>query len=176
MTIQNISSTNTYSNVKNIGVIQPSTPSTLPSNGDYNNPLLTPEQKNTLQDDFNAKLAEQASNIKSNFQTAKDIDLTRAYYEQQQKLVDIYMQAGTTNDSNNTSSISVTKSLTDAYSSLYQLHQSIKEGVQSLPKEINTGETEVNAPQVLPVHTDKQHKTYNNFMMPTTNSYLSLHA
>jgi len=177
MTIQNISSgtsyANAYGNVQGLGVRQQNTIATLSADTPSNNELLTPEQKNTLLDDFNAKITEQANNIKSNFQTAKDIDLTRAYYEQQQKLIDIYMQAGTENSSNSNSNISVTKALTDTYASLYQLHQTIKEGGTQLPSDPDINQLP-NETAALPAH--RQTDTYNSLMMPTTNSYLNLHA
>jgi len=184
MTIQNISSSTSYANsygiTKSVGVIQQDTLAALPTNTQSSNYLLTPEQKNTLQDNFNAKIAEQANNIKSNFQTAKDIDLTRAYYEQQQRLVDIYMQAGTENSSSSKENISATKALTDTYASLYQLHQTIKEGAAQLPGYSDINQLPATATEMTPAATlplaHRQTDTYNSLMMPTTNSYLNLHA
>jgi len=177
MTIQTIAMVNT----NNFGASQQNAFSTLFDNIQNKVEPLTPEQKNTLQEDFNDKIAEQANNIKSNFQTAKDLDLTRAYYEQQQKLVDIYMQAGTETGSNNNSSISATKTLIDGYASLYHLHQTIKEGVQQFPSDSGIIPLPESAPKISRAEatlalTDKQIDTYNSFMMPTTNSYLSLQA
>ncbi len=165
MTIQNIAITSTT----NFGITRKQALTDLfdkNNNDKSNNDLLSPEQKNILQDDFNAKIAEQANNIKSNFQTAKDIDLTRAYYEQQQKLVDIYMQAGVDNNSSNNSHISTTKALAETYASLYQLHQTIREGAQSLPS----------YPDEIQSQARRQTNIYNNYMMPTTNSTIHLHA
>lgn len=149
------------------------------------NEFLTPEQKNILVDDFNAKISEQADNIKSNFQTAKDIDLTRAYFEQQQKLVDIYMQSGSKSNSSDNSNTSATKVLTEAYASLYQLHQTVKGGSQQLPSVTDKTLPSSSRPETQSViqpeiktqtSAQKQTDTYNSFMMPTTNSYLRLNA
>jgi len=171
MTIQNVSSTNT----NNFSVIQKNTVTALSNNIKKENEYLSPEQKNTLQKSFEDKIAEQTNNIKSNFQTAKDIDLTRAYYQQQQKIVDIYMQTSTENDSNSNSNISATKALTESYASLYQLHQTIKEGAQQLPSYADKVQPPSGNPEIQPLM-NRQTDAYNSFMMPTTNSYLSLQA
>lgn len=139
-----------------------------------NQALLSAEQKNTLQGSFDDKLAEQVENIKSNYQSAKDLDLMQAYYQQQQKLIDIYMQASTDNDeyrSNENNDINAVSTLTDTYSALYQLHQNIKEGEQPLP----------NTPDILPVNDNislgkKQADVYHSLMMPSSASYLHLSA
>ena len=177
MTIQTItqsmSNTNYVGNTRNTATTQNNIQKFLPTGTLKNDELLSPEQKNTLQNNVNDKVAEQANNIKSNFQTAKDIDLTRAYYEQQQKLVDIYMQVGQENSSDNDLNFSATKALTDTYASLYQLHQTIKEGIQLKPE---------NPENIRPIEeiivplTNPKTDSYNSFMMPTTNSYISLHA
>lgn len=170
MTIQNIAISNTH----NFGVTGKHAFTTLINNTKNQNEPLTPEQRNTLQDDINAKVTEQANNIKSNFQTAKEVDLTRAYYEQQQKLIDIYMQTDTKSES----SISATETLTDTYASLYNLHKSIKDGDQQLPSnpENTQPSNDITSIGVTWPLTDKQTNTYNNYMMPTTNSYLHLQA
>ncbi|WP_114327481.1 hypothetical protein [Candidatus Colwellia aromaticivorans] len=49
---------------------------------------------------MNAKLAEQAENIKFSYQATKDMDLTHAYDQQQQKMFDIYMQPSSSDTSN----------------------------------------------------------------------------
>lgn len=179
MTIQNTTSVNTTNN----DVIKHNTFTSLFNNTNINNAhnnhtrtdneILTPEQKNTLQDDFISKITEQADNIKSSFQTAKDIQLTRSYYEQQQKLIDIYMNTGDTNTVNNTLNINVTNTLIDTYASLYQLHQTIKAGGQTLPENPEISPLPAELPQHL--MNDKT-KAYNSFMMPTTNSHLHLQA
>lgn len=140
---------------------------------------LTPEQKNTLQDDIDTRLAEQAENIKSTYQTAKDMDLTHAYYQQQQKLVDIYMQSSSYD--NNQSTPSAVQTLTDTYASLYDIHQQIKDlGPEKhlLPSDNLNPEAPVT---ILPIEssaplTRAQTDAYNNLMMPTTKSYLHLSA
>lgn len=172
MTIQTISSNNTftnqYFNANKVAQIQPSAPmNTLPKNE-----LLTPEQQNNLQDTVNDKVIAQAEEIKANFQTAKDIDLTRAYYEQQQKLIDIYTQTGNESTSNS-DPISVTKSLAETYNSLYQLHQSIKEGAQQLP---NRDEPTQLPASEIPSVMNKETEAYINLAMPLTNSYMQMQA
>jgi hypothetical protein len=145
--------------------------------------LLSTEQKNTLQNSNDTQIAEQVENIKSNYQSAKDLDLTRAYYQQQQKVIDIYMQTSSGNDTyssnsdNNTSAIST---LTDAYTSLYTLHKNIKDGIQKLPTPY-TSISPTNKPDVLPTNSDiatvnKQTDAYNSLMMPSNSSYLHLSA
>lgn len=182
--MQNISSSVSNVSTNNLTVISQK-PFTALSNtkvtAKADSEILTPEQKNTLQDDFNAKITEQANKIKSNFQTAKDIDLTRAYYDQQQKLVDIYMQSDTTSNSKNNVTVSATKTLIDTYDSLYQLHKTIKAGVSLWPTIPDDIKSPVDRPEIQPVETtvsptNKLTDTYNSFMMPTTNSYLSLSA
>ena len=175
MTIQNIPSTNS----NNFSITTKNDINAL-SNIQSSNELLTPEQQNTLKDDFNTRITEQANDIKDNFQTAKDIDLTRAYYDQQQKLVDIYMKSGTNNEESSNSNRSATKALTDTYDSLYQLHQTIKGGNQQpiLPDEIQppTTNPEIQLVETAQSLAKSQTSTYNNFMMPTTSSYIHLSA
>jgi len=143
--------------------------------------LLSPEQKNTLQNSFDAKLAEQMENIKSNYQSAKDLDLMHAYYQQQQKLIDIYMQTSTGNDaySNSKSNSSAVSTLTDTYTSLYALHNNIKDGVSPLPSTPDEIDMPINQPEILPAHgntvlAQKQADVYNSLMMPSSASYLHL--
>ena len=143
---------------------------------------LTPEQKNTLQDDMHAKLAEQVANIKSTYQTAKDMDLTHAYYQQQQKLIDIYIQPNSNDVSNiNNGNTSAVHTLTNAYASLYNLHQQIKEIGQQSPSLPDKNSDPMNSLEGLQIEqrlplTQRQVDTFNNFMMPTTKSYLHLSA
>lgn len=174
MTIQPISSANT----SNYGVSQQHK-FTHPLIASMNkNELLTPELKNTLQDDFNAKLAEQASNIKSTYQTAKDMDLTHSYYQQQQKLLDIYMESDSQTNSNKPSAV---HTLTNAYASLYDVHQQIKEIGQQRPSIEDESLAQINPLERLPIESKlplfhRQTETYNSLMMPTTKSYLHLNA
>ncbi|MGL1957363.1 MAG: hypothetical protein OCD00_08620 [Colwellia sp.] len=177
MVIQRVSSINT----NNFDAIKQNALTTLSDVKKSDGELLTPEQKNTLQNDANDKITNQANEIKSNFQTAKDLDLTRAYYEQQQKLLDIYMQSNTAETKSNSDDVSATKALTDTYSSLYQLHQTIKDGfgqLPSIPEETQPPKNmpEIQPVEILPLTASKQMDTYNSFMMPTTNSYLQLSA
>lgn len=157
--------------------------------------ILTPEQKNTVQKDVDDKIAEQMANVKSNYQTAKDIDLMHAYYQQQQKLFDVYLQTSTGDNSttNSTQNSSTISALTNAYAELYELHQNVKDGVSSLPG-IKTDQEGL---EVLPVNTllnsssniggssanslgsvlsQKQVDAYNSLMMPSTTSYVHLSA
>jgi|GEM_PF-3638425 len=145
--------------------------------------LLSAEQKNSFQDEFDAKLAEQVENIKSNYQSAKDLDLMQAYYQQQQKLIDIYMQTSTDNDaySNNDSNTSAVNTLTNAYVSLYELHNNIKDGVQQRPNAPDDINAPVGMPEILPMNDNmslakKQTDVYNSLMMPSSASYLHLSA
>ncbi len=155
---------------------------------DKTNPseFLSSEQKNTLQDSADAKMAQQVEDIKSNYQTAKDIDLMHAYYQQQQKVIDIYMQTGTdsSTNNNNSSNNSAVSTLTDTYAELYELHQNVKEGVGQLP-EVEKPETlpmMANNPQTVTESTapsplsQKQLEAYNGLMMPSTSSYVHLSA
>ncbi len=144
---------------------------------------LSPEQKNTLQDNADAKLTEQAENIKSNYQNAKDLDLTRAYYQQQQKLIDVYMQTsasnGTSSSDNDATDNSAVSTLTDTYASLYALHKKITDGNQQLPSipdevVLPTSTPEISAVSNSMTSTEKQTDAYNSLMMPSTASYLHL--
>lgn len=156
--------------------------------------ILTPEQKNTVQQGADAKIAEQVEKVKSNYQTAKDIDLMQSYYQQQQKLFDIYQQTstesnaatGTTRGDENSSAV---LALTATYDELYQLHKAVKEGVTQLQ---GVGKT-YQGVETLPVHsvphtnekinsasnqslTNKQLDAYNSLMLPSTSSYVHLSA
>jgi len=158
------------------------------------NDILTPEQKNTVQQGKDDKIAEQVENVKSNYQTAKDIDLMQSYYQQQQKLFDIYLQTSTDNDtsssivhtSENSSAVSA---LTNTYAELYELHQNVKNGVGQLPsiaderEEIETlpASSVTNINEVVKSAnnqslTNKQVDAYNSLMMPSTASYVHLSA
>ena len=153
-----------------------------------NKDILSPEQRNSLQHSFSDKLAEQTQQVKSNYQSAKDMDLTRAYYQQQQKLFDIYMQTSSDSDvyssNSNKDTTSTISSLNDTYAALYDLHKNIKEGVQNLP-EIGDGLLEGEQSSIQPLtvaanepvsSTSKQTDTYNSLMMPSTRSYMHLSA
>ena len=156
--------------------------------------ILTPEQKNTVQQGADAKIAEQVEKVKSNYQTAKDIDLMQSYYQQQQKLFDVYLQTSTngnattatTQDSEKSSAVST---LTTAYAELYQLHQTVKEGVGQLPGVGITYEGIETLPASSVTQTNeninsaasqstanKQLDAYNSLMMPSTSSYVHLSA
>ena len=154
-----------------------------------------PEQQNTAQKTIDDKMTEQVNNIKGNYQTAKDHDLMTSYYDQQQKLLDIYMQTSSeetatisTQTNENTSAVSA---LTTAYTELYQLHKGIKDGITNLPiTELSEGiETlPASAPQISnhiietqgnnlsSVLSTKQMESYNSLMMPSTSSYMHISA
>lgn len=151
------------------------------------NELLSPEQNNTLQSYIDSKRDEQIEQVKSNYQTAKDIDLTRAYYVQQQKLFDIYLETATdgnidtNNSSNNTTSAA--GALNNAYSELYDLHQQVKGNIEQRPRIENPIEESmlVNSATVQLANTgqslsQQQANAYNSVMMPSSNSYLHLSA
>lgn len=191
MTIQ-IASSNNSASTLTTSAIKPNWPQAK-SHQNFND-LLTPEQKNTVQQGADDKIAEQVENVKSNYQTAKDIDLMQSYYQQQQKLFDVYLQTST--DGNTTTATpqlseksSAVTTLTNAYAELYQLHQTVKEGVGQLPvvgityegietlpassvtqtnEAINSVASQSNA--------NKQLDAYNSLMMPSTSSYVHFSA
>jgi len=161
------------------------------------NDIMTPEQKNTVQQGADDKISEQVENVKANYQTAKDVDLMQSYYQQQQKLFDIYTQTST--DSNSTSSstqtsdnTSAVSALTNTYAELYQLHQSVKEGASTLPSidqysgiekltedaQNTTNNNVVNLPtnNMNSALSNKQLDSYNSLMMPSTSNYVHLSA
>ena len=149
-----------------------------------------------MQQGADDKIAEQVEQVKSNYQTAKDVDLMQSYYQQQQKLFDIYLQ--TTTDDTSTSAdqnTSAVSALTNTYADLYALHQNVKQGVGQLPvisaeheamgieKSIatlpassvaNTNELAKNASNQPLSH--KQLDAYNSLMMPSTSSYVHFSA
>jgi len=156
--------------------------------------ILTPEQKNTVQQGTDDKIAEQVENVKSNYQTAKDIDLMQSYYQQQQKLFDIYLQTSTGADTSS-STIQMSKNgsavsaLTNTYAELYEIHQNVKNGVGQLPTIDGEHEEVVTLPAssvtnineaVKSVNNqplaNKQVDAYNSLMMPSTASYVHLSA
>lgn len=149
------------------------------------NELLNPEQKNTLQDIVDNKMLERTENIKENYQTAKDIDLMRAYYEQQQKLFDIYLETSTGNQVENSSNPqdkdSAISTLTDTYAQLYDLHKGIRDGKEKLTDIndiIDTAKSPVMQQQILAANNQttntKQIDSYNELRMPSTSSYMHL--
>ena len=139
-----------------------------------NTKSLSTEQENTLQKNANAMISEQAENIKSNYQSAKDIDLTRMYYQQQQKLFDIYMQSFSddvvVSDNNNQSAI---KTLNDTYATLYELHHVIKQGGPELN---NSEQDEVSSKPSTPILSHIPMDKYNSIMMPSNSSHFHLSA
>lgn len=158
------------------------------------NELLTPEQKHTLQQDADDKIAALVENVKSNYQTAKDIDLMQSYYQQQQKLFDVYLQTSTDGnaaivESSSVDNSSAVSALTANYAELYQLHQTIKEGVGQLPLDNKAFQESETVPGNSVSHTNeainnianqsltnKQLDAYNSLMMPSTASYVHLSA
>ncbi len=191
MTVQ-IQSSNNSSSAFITATIKPSWPQSE-FHQNYNE-LLTSEQKNTLQQDADDKIAAQVENVKSNYQTAKDIDLMQSYYQQQQKLFDVYLQTSTddsaaTVESSSVANSSAVSALTATYAELYQLHQTIKEGVGQLPR-VSTayqGDKTVSGNSVIHTNeaiqstasqslTNKQLDAYNSLMMPSTASYVHLSA
>ena len=156
--------------------------------------ILTPEQKNTLQQDADDKVAALVENVKSNYQTAKDIDLMQSYYQQQQKLFDVYLQTSTdgnaaTVENSSVDNSSAVSALTATYAELYQLHQTIKEGVGQLPPDNKAFQEIETVPGNSVTHTNeainniasqsltnKQLDAYNSLMMPSTASYVHLSA
>jgi len=168
--------------------VQPVMPSRSQGNtrSDLSN-ILTPEQENTVQQGVDDRIAAQVDNVKSNYQTAKDIDLMQSYYKQQQKLFDIYLQTSSeeTVNSNTVQTNSAVSTLTSTYAELYELHKNVKEGVGHFPEhepiETLPVNTVTNVPE-LAVNTvsqpiaQKQLDAYNSLMMPSTSSYVHLSA
>ncbi|NQZ26139.1 MAG: hypothetical protein HRT55_07470 [Colwellia sp.] len=182
MTMQITSSTASFKQIQPVSSARPHGE----SHSDLSD-ILTPEQKNTLQQGADDKIAEQVENVKSNYQTAKDVDLMQSYYQQQQKLFDIYLQESTNSDvqSNNSTNINAVSTLTDTYAALYELHQEVKEGIGQIPDH--------ELPSILPMESaskvaevsnnafnqslaNKQMDAYNSLMMPSTASYVHLSA
>jgi len=102
------------------------------ANSTRNGGNLSPEQKSVVQESFTEKHAEQVEKIKSNYQVAKDITLTQAYYEQQQKLLDIYLQSSQ-EDSKDSNSLNAVGTLTDMYSLMLDLHKRVREPIEDMP-------------------------------------------
>ncbi len=182
MTIQVTSSTGNYLQVQPVTASRPQdhTRSNLSN-------ILKPEQENTVQQGVDDKIAEQVENVKSNYQTAKDIDLMQSYYQQQQKLFDIYLQTSTEGNvnSNSAQASSAVSTLTNTYAELYELHQNVKEGVgnlptlepvETLPENSLTNALEAATSVANQPSAQKQLDAYNSLMMPSTSSYVHLSA
>ena len=143
---------------------------------------LTPEQQNKLQKNAEDQLAAQVDSIKSNYQAAKDYDLMQSYYQQQQKVLDVYMQSATGNESttnNNGTDIGAVNSLTEIYSAIHTMHQNINEAKQplpSIPETMPSTDSEVFPVNENTVSTKKQTDIYNSLMTPSNSSYLHLSA
>jgi len=169
MTIQNISSTSYYQ--ANYSANQQLANQTVPLTGGNKDVVVVSEQES-----MNAMLAEQKANIASNYQTATNIDLTRLYYQQQQKVIDAYMNANSDdNVINNGDGNSATGLLNDTYASLYEVHQAVKNEAANLPG----NEYAVIMPEETPEN-EKQGQTpvdkYNSIMMPSNASHIHLSA
>jgi hypothetical protein len=195
MTMQ-IASSGNFTSASTIQPVMPIMPQPKPES-DFSD-ILTAEQKNTVQQGADDKIAEQVENVKSNYQTAKDIDLMQSYYQQQQKLFDIYLQTSTDGDTSPSfSQISENNSavlaLTNTYAELYKLHQTVKNGVGQLPSIDNEHEGIATLPASSVANTNiytnevvkstsnqslayKQVDAYNSLMMPSTASYVHLSA
>ncbi|TPH18591.1 hypothetical protein [Litorilituus lipolyticus] len=134
---------------------------------------LSPEQKSSVQESFTEKHAEQVENIKSNYQVAKDITLTQAYYEQQQKLLDIYLQSSH-DDSKDSDSFNAVGTLTDMYSLMLDLHKQVRGPIEDMPSigRPTLYSIENNSPN------DKQMRVdlYNQTSQEPNGSYLHLSA
>ncbi len=186
MTMQITSSTSNFMNIQPAMLAKSDEDSRSDLHG-----ILSPEQMNAVQKEADDKIAEQIENVKSNYQTAKDVDLMKAYYQQQQKLLDIYVQTSTDSsvESSSTQNQSTVSALTDTYASLYQIHQSVKEGAVQLPgfelpnDEVETQPSHMDNPivqnstsAVNQSLSNKQLDAYNSLMMPSTSSYVHLSA
>jgi hypothetical protein len=140
------------------------------------NDVVTSDPENSP----NLLLAEQIDNIKSNYETAKDMDLTRMYYEQQQKVIEAYMYSNgseTSNTNNESDKTSITKSLNELYTSLYEIHNTVKNGAQQLPSYSENNVVPIVQPEVINDQISQaQTEKYNSIMMPSNTSQLHLSA
>lgn len=150
--------------------------------------LLTPEVLNELnkaqQDQEQAK----KDRVQDTFDTAKNIDLARSYYDQQQAVLNAYMQS-TENGSANKSTErndSAVLSLTEMYAALYEHRQATNNLPTQQPvtvQPVNTDGSQNSVAQTIALNTiNNEQKTtnqmhaYNNVMMPTDSSYMHLSA
>ncbi|MCW8833154.1 MAG: hypothetical protein OQK09_11430 [Colwellia sp.] len=141
---------------------------TLLSQDSHTNEIVLSEQ-----DRVNAMLAEQKINIESNFQSAINIDLTRLYYQQQQNVIDAYIQVYNDDNVKNKSASSL---LNDAYVSLYAIHQAVKHGVPQWHN-LDNNEFKQLLPENSPNHSPHaQIDEYNSIMMPSNATHINLSA
>ncbi len=139
------------------------------------NKLLSAQQQNKLKAAEEAKITEQVDKIKATYDTAWQLDLAKIHYEQQQAVINAYVQSSNNDNSNAQSSSSAVKTLTEMYAAIYQAHEKIKE----IEDENNK------TPSVLPIEVNSssaqssssaQLNAYNSIMMPNQSSYLHLRA
>lgn len=90
----------------------------------------TPEQINKAKDAFEEKNKEYQENVKSNYQKAKDIELAQTYYQQQQKVLDAYLNASSEDENNN--DINAIHNLTDFYTQKHQTQEQLKTGIENI--------------------------------------------
>lgn len=102
------------------------------SSQQYLNDFITPEQKQAIAEAVKEKQSQQQDEMKSNYQTAKDIELAQAYYQQQQKVIDTYMQASSDKQTSSSSDINALSLLTDYYIDKYHRHNDIKDSLNEL--------------------------------------------
>lgn len=133
MNVQNVSSMNgigyqlNYSNEPIDRVEQ-----TRLSSQQYLNDAITPEQKQAIDEAIKEKQSAQLEEIKSHYKTAKDLELAQAYYQQQQKVIDTYMQASSGEQTSSTNDINALSLLTDYYIDKYQRQTDIKDTLNEL--------------------------------------------
>lgn len=106
----------------------------------HTKPSIEPTLDASVEETWN----KHAESIHSSYQTAWQLDLAKLHYQQQKDLFDIYMQSSGVESSNSqhTTNNTVTGSLTEMYSSLYQLHEKIKELEEAASK----------TPSILPIN------------------------
>lgn len=149
--------------------------------------LFTPEVLNELNKAKEDEVQQKKERVQDTYDTAKNIDLTKMYYEQQQAVLNAYMQStenGSANKSSD-SSDSTVKSLTEMYASIYEHHQKQNTLPSELPVSVQpltpegTIENNLETPEVMLVNepvANSQLHAYNNVMMPSTSSYMHLSA
>ena len=133
MNIQNVSSMNNIGYQLNYGnePIDRVEQARLSSQQSLND-FISQEQKQAIEDAIKEKQSQQQAEMKSDYQTAKDVALTQSHYHQQQKLVDIYMQESSDENTSTDNDINALLHLTEHYIDKYQKQNEIKDTVNEL--------------------------------------------
>lgn len=149
---------------------------------DKQNGSLSFEQKNHIADSLSESSQNQKEAIKDNLSTAWDVDLTKAYYQQQQAVLDAYMQTSTGEGSSTEQDVlsflpdSSLASLTEVYSKLYQLRESQMPNIEPLPVMAGPVTNEAKLLDTMIESNRNQVKAYNDVANPVTSSIVHLSA